>query len=174
MSNHVHLIAVPLEEESLAKALGRTHSDYARYVNVFRRECGHFWQARFYSCPLGVGHRWAALAYVERNPVRAGIVKKAADYPWSSARAHVSGYGAPRWLAMTEWRLSYTPERWAWVLETGLGEEALRERLRQATETGLPLGDEAFVREWEGLLGRDLRAHRRGRPPRLTCETAAG
>ncbi len=76
MRNHVHFIAVPLRELSLARVFGRTHSDYARYANVLRRGCGHLWQARFYSCPLDETAAWRALTYVERNPVRAGLVQQ--------------------------------------------------------------------------------------------------
>jgi putative transposase len=115
MTNHVHLIAVPESDTGLAKTLGRTHADYARYANAVRRGCGHLWQARFYSCPMEKTHRWQALSYIEQNPVRAGLAIRPAEYPYSSARAHVgeiyledvdtSGY-----LLTREWRASYTPE----------------------------------------------------------------
>jgi putative transposase len=88
MNNHVHFVVVPETERSLARAFGRTHADYARYANMVRRGCGHFWQARFYSCALDDRHAWKALAYVERNPVRAGLVGSAEEYAWSSAAAH--------------------------------------------------------------------------------------
>jgi putative transposase len=52
---------------------------------------GHLWQNRFYSSPLGALHLLAALAYVDLNPVRAGFVGEAAEYPWSSACAHLDG-----------------------------------------------------------------------------------
>src|ERR1039457_2276923 len=60
--------------ELWVRVFGRTHSDYARYANLVQRSCGHFWQARFYSCALDEDHVWRALAYVERNPVRAAMV----------------------------------------------------------------------------------------------------
>lgn len=88
MNNHVHFVVVPETERSLARAFGQTHADYARYANMVRRGCGHFWQARFYSCALDDRHAWKALAYVERNPVRAGLVGSAEEYAWSSAAAH--------------------------------------------------------------------------------------
>jgi putative transposase len=56
MPNHIHLLAVPERPDSLARALGRTHADYARYWNARRGSCGHVWQARFYSCPIEDGH----------------------------------------------------------------------------------------------------------------------
>ncbi len=93
MSNHVHLLVVPRREDSLAKGVGLAHRHYA--VTLNRRECwdGHFWANRFFSTPLDEQHLWTAARYIEQNPVRAGMVKAAWDYPWSSARSHVEGVG---------------------------------------------------------------------------------
>ena len=71
--------------------MGRTHADYARYFNLKRGRSGHVWEARFFSCPLEDLHLWRAMAYVERNPVRAALVNEAADYPGPSAPLHVRG-----------------------------------------------------------------------------------
>ncbi len=65
------VVSVPAGEESLAKAVGRTHSLYSQYLNRFHKRSGHLWQNCFYSCVLDETHLWRALAYVERNPVRA-------------------------------------------------------------------------------------------------------
>lgn len=51
----------------------------------------NLWQNRFFACMVGPDHLWAAITYVERNPVRARIVRRAEDYRWSSAIAHVTG-----------------------------------------------------------------------------------
>ena len=91
MTNHVHLLATPRREDSLAKALGRTHLLYARHINRMHGRCGHLWQDRFFSSSLDDECFWTAVIYVERNPVRAGVVGKAWEYPWSSALAHVTG-----------------------------------------------------------------------------------
>src|SRR4051812_9724029 len=85
MPNHVHLIVVPESDESLARALGGTHSDYALAVNASSTRTGHLWQNRFFSCPMDEGHAWRALRYVDLNPVRAGLVGTAWEWPWSSA-----------------------------------------------------------------------------------------
>src|SRR5262249_52727427 len=70
MSNHVHLVAVPAREDSLSILLRRVHGRYAEYYNARTGRSGHLWQNRFFACMLGPTHLWAALAYVERNPVR--------------------------------------------------------------------------------------------------------
>ena len=82
MPNHIHLIAVPFDEDSLAVLLRRVHGRFAQYFNARRARCGHLWQNRFYSCPTGPAHLWPALRYVESNPVRAGLVKSQADWPY--------------------------------------------------------------------------------------------
>jgi putative transposase len=173
MANHVHFLVVPEQEESLARVFGRAHSDYARYANLLRRGCGHFWQGRYYSCPVEEGEAWWVLAYLERNPVRAGLVRDAEEWSWSSARAHCGGEDATGRLDMAEWGRLYTPECWREVLATGVNEEALRERIREATGLGLPLGTEGFVRSLGMALNRDLTRRPPGRPPKERGVAAA-
>ena len=137
MPNHVHLIAVPQRPLS---------------------------QARFFSCPLDGGHLWQAMAYVEQNPVRAGLAVEAAAYPWSSAGAHVNGAEGEGLLDLAAWKREYTEERWRDVLKTGVEEVALGERLAEATVRGRPLGDDRFVQELERQTRRRLRPLPVGRP----------
>ncbi|MBI4874775.1 MAG: transposase [Acidobacteria bacterium] len=88
MSNHVHLLVVPQKEDSLAKTLARVSNAYARWQHVRQQQTGHLWQDRYYSCALDQAAAWEALRYVELNPVRAGLVRRAWEWEWSSARAH--------------------------------------------------------------------------------------
>ncbi len=69
MTNHIHLVVVPHEEDSLADGLGRAHWRYSQMVNRLHGRSGHLWQGRFFSCALDDEHAYGALAYVERNPV---------------------------------------------------------------------------------------------------------
>ncbi len=79
MTNHVHFIAVPERPTSLARVIGRTGTDHARYANPLRHGCGHLWQARFCSCALDGPSARRALAYIERNPMRADLVAPAEE-----------------------------------------------------------------------------------------------
>jgi putative transposase len=88
MDNHVHAVAVPEHEDSFAKAIRDTHGEYSRYFNSKYPLVGHVWQGRFKSIVLEEEHAWNACRYVELNPVRAGMVRRAEDYQWSSAAAH--------------------------------------------------------------------------------------
>ena len=80
MSNHIHLLAVPETADTLKRTLARTHRDYACYRNAQLATCGHLWQSRYYSCPVDQLGLWPAMAYIERNPVRAGLVVVAEDF----------------------------------------------------------------------------------------------
>lgn len=95
---------------------------------------------------MGVSHLWAALRYVERNPVRAGLVEDPRSYEWSSAEAH--GLGNDRWRIadMQFWRESGGAVAWQRLL--GESEEDLQiKALRRATYSGQPFGNEAFAEE---------------------------
>lgn len=89
MSNHVHFIAAPVKEDSLAMTFKYSNMRYSSYFNKKNKRSGHLWQGRFYSCPLQFEHALEALRYVERNPVRARMVELPWEYEWSSAREHV-------------------------------------------------------------------------------------
>ena len=88
MTNHVHLVVCPHGHESLARTIREVHGNYARVLHRANGWEGHLWANRYYSSPLDPAHLWAAVRYVERNPVRAGLVETAERYPWSSAAAH--------------------------------------------------------------------------------------
>lgn len=88
MPNHVHFIAVPSKKDSLAKTFNAAHMCYSQYFNSRLNQHGHLWQGRFYSCVLNQSHLILAARYIERNPVRAGIVNKPWDWQWSSAASH--------------------------------------------------------------------------------------
>jgi len=162
MSNHVHLLAIPEAETALATALGRAHYDYARWLNLRRREIGHVWQNRFYSCPLDHAHQWEALRYVELNPVRAGLVRSAVDWLWSSAAVHVGGPDTAGFVDCTDWSERWSAAAWDAVLQNGVQDALLVERIRTATRTGRPAGNEEFIATAEVSLGRSLRPGKRG------------
>jgi putative transposase len=89
MNNHVHFVAIPLAADSLASTFRLLNMRYSHYKNRKTESCGHLWQARFYSCIVEGAHLVQALKYVERNPVRAGMVSKPWEWEWSSAAEHI-------------------------------------------------------------------------------------
>ena len=78
MDNHVHILAVPQKYESLARGIGGTNLVYTQYINRKYKRSGRLWQNRFYSTIIEKeSYLWAASRYIERNPVRAKLVKEA-------------------------------------------------------------------------------------------------
>jgi len=171
MTNHVHWVVTPRADESLARAFGEAHGRYAAYANARMSRSGHFWQNRFFSCPLDRAHLWAALRYVERNPLRAGMVAACSAYQWSSAAAH-TGETPPNWLEQEPMRSSFTPREWTACLEADtMGDEEAA--LRRSTYTGRPAGSPQFVAWAESRLGRALAAQPGGRPKKAAVASAS-
>ncbi len=116
MTNHVHLVAIPRLKESLALCLGQTHGRHARSFNA-RHGCnGHLWQERFYSCGMDEARLLSVIRYVECNPVRAGLVRQAWEYPWSSASAHIGQHYPSGLLDLELWHSWWNAETWKEIL----------------------------------------------------------
>jgi len=164
MTNHLHLIATPTREDSLAKAIGRTNFHYTRRINHLHARRGHLWQDRFFSAPLDDQWFWNALIYVERNPVRAGLVRRAWDWPWSSAAGHVDGRDRHDLLAMATWRERLPPDGdWRDAISREQ-DGAVVEHVRAWGNRGCPMGADSFISKLETRLARRLRPAPRGRP----------
>jgi putative transposase len=164
MPNHVHIICVPKAEEALARAFNTLHMRYAQYFNGKRSLRGHLWRARFMSCVLDESSVREEVRFVENNPVRLKLVERAEDYPWSSARSHVTGELDP--VLSDGCFLTAEVRDWRGYLE-GRGEEAVVGRARARLRTGRPAGDPEFVWMLEKIMGRRLGALPRGRPRKM-------
>ena len=162
MTNHVHLVAVPENEQGLARAIGEAHRRYTVRVNQRENWRGYLWQGRFSSYPLDETYLLAAVRYVELNPVRARLVERPWQYAWSSAAAHarkrndVLAKVKPMLGRVADWREYLSTE------EDSTDAELVRRHLR----TGRPLGSPEFVESLEARIGRALAPRKRGPRPR--------
>jgi len=162
MDNHLHLLAVPEVETSLARGVGLANQVYTQYLNRKRCQSGRVWQNRFFSCVVDDDrYLWAVARYIERNPLKPNLVSRPEQYPWSSAAAHLTGKD-DEILAPTSWlELS---ERADYADFVRLGDEQADEAIRKATSTGRPFGSEGFIDGLEHRLGQAMRPRRPGRP----------
>jgi putative transposase len=159
MPSHIHLIAVPHKDGSLAQAIGETHRNYTRFINFREKWRGYLWQGRFSSYVLDERYLLAAARYILLNPVKANIVKKPWDYKWSSARHHMM---IDNNLLVKDSLLKGLIGNWKDFLNTVSGEDDVR--LFQLHErTGRPLGDNSFVEKLESLLKMNLKKKKPGR-----------
>ena len=159
MPNHVHIIIVPSDEDGLRRTFADAHRRYTGYVNARMRVTGHLWQGRFGSVVMDEEHLAHAVRYVSLNPVRAGLVERAEEWPWSSAACHLSGRDSE--LV----KVSPVLERYAdfsTFLDQKEGESHAFRVLRQSETTGRPLGSDKWVAKLEALTGRQLKPQKRG------------
>jgi putative transposase len=167
MPNHVHLILVPADADGLRAALSEAHRRYSRRINFGHGWTGYLWQGRFASYPMEDAHLVTAMRYVELNPVRAGLVKSAEAWRWSSARAHVERKAD----GLTDLEGTQGLHRnWRAMLRHGLEAGDLADGQVEAIEaharTGRPLGGEAFVAGLEAATGRRLKRRKPGPQPK--------
>ncbi len=157
MPNHVHLIAVPDEEQGLARAIGEAHRRYTRRINLREKWRGHLWQERFASFAMDEQHLLAAARYIEMNPVAAKLVLHPTDYRWSSAHAHLTGKNdglvnvPPLLDRIADWRS---------LLILSPPDEV--DKIHRHENTGRPLGESGFVENLETFLGRILHPQKPG------------
>ena len=159
MDNHVHIIAVPKAKDSFALGIGEAHRKYTSVINTRQGWKGYLWQGRFITYPLDDGHLFSAIRYVERNPVRAGVVCIAESYTWSSAWAHVNKESHP---LLSPFAMASGIPDWSAYLKQKDSPEDMKKFVAHE-HTGRPLGTEDFVRRLEELTGRVLAPKKRGR-----------
>jgi putative transposase len=166
MPNNVHLVLTPSTPEGLARAIGETHRQYIGFINARARWTGHLFQGRFSSGALDDAHLVAAARYVALNPVRAQLVARAQDWPWSSARAHIAGHddGLVRVAPLLD-RVG----RFGDLVE-GETDRISFAALRTAEGTGRALGSDDFVAALERVTGRRLRPQKPGRKPSVRMQ----
>lgn len=163
MQNHVHFIAIPDRENSFARTFNTAHMRYSQYLNKKMQTRGHLWQGRFYSCVLDELHLIAASKYIERNPVRARIVRKPWEWKWSSASVHINKKESPFRLGELFKIIDMSYASWRQFIDSEEDEKTL-DNIRKHTLTGRPLGSITFIEELEKIFNRKLVALPRGRP----------
>ena len=163
MTNHVHVIAVPKTKEALTQSFQEAHRLYTRQINFREGWRGYLWQGRYASFPMDEKYLIAAIRYVERNPVEAGLVTKAEDYPWSSAKAHV--YKLKDSL-LSHCFLFEKIKDWSRFLSAS--EELKKDEIEKSLRTGRPLGSDSFIEKLEVALHRNLKRKKPGPRKNLT------
>ena len=164
MPNHVHYVCVPSSADGLSRTFNALHMRYAQHVHRKKGVTGHLWRGRFLSCILDNPSVFEEVRFIENNPVRMGLVERAEDYPWSSARSHILGTPDP--VLADGCFLKDAVPNWRAYLASAQNDGVVR-RTWERLKTGRPAGDEGFVRGLEELTGRRLMALPRGRPRKV-------
>jgi REP element-mobilizing transposase RayT len=154
MGNHYHLV-VETPQAGLSAGMRSLNSTYSQAFNRRHRRVGHVLQGRFHSVLVDAeAYLLEVCRYVVLNPVRAGMVRHAADWPWSSYRATAGLAPPPPWLSTSVlgcWSAEpvFARARYARFVAAGVGASSPWEDLRE----GLLLGSDAWVER----VQRDMR-----------------
>jgi len=162
MTNHVHLLTKPQENESLYKMMQGVTLCYTQHRNRKYNRTGRLWESRYHSCIVeSERYLWAVARYIEQNPVRAMMTEKPEDYPYSSARAH---FGLVKNELICD-DLFPESQRNAYIafVRGDIEEEQLKE-IRTSIRTGRPFTSNRGLKAIEDKLARRLAALPIGRP----------
>ena len=165
MPNHFHLVLWPAADGEVSAYMGWLLTAHVRRYHRHYHGTGHLYQGRFRSFPIQEDdHLLTVLRYIERNPVRAGLVDLAQDWLWSSATPRRGGEPAldpgpvlrpPNWLDLVN-----TPQTEAEV-------EAVRECIRRRR----PYGHLPWAAQTAAQLGLQASLRPRGRPRKSPADT---
>jgi len=181
MTNHYHLL-VETPDANLSRGMRQLNGVYTQYINRTHARVGHVFQGRYTGILVeGDSYLLEVARYVVLNPVRAGLVTQAGEWPWSSYAAMVGEAQCPSWLER-DWLLGQFAKRrptavrrYIDFVREGVGQPPLWDALQGQVF----LGSDAFVERMKAKLpDADLREvpgqQRRGKPPALETFLATG
>jgi putative transposase len=154
MPNHFHIVLAPAIDQALSPFMQWWLTSHVRRHHRHYGTSGHVWQGRFKSFPIQQDeHLLMVLRYVLRNPVRAGFVERANQWPWSSLA----------YAQLTDpWPVE-VPSNWAHWLEEPLSPQELA-RVRECVNRQAPFGSAGWQGELAFAAGLESTLRPKGRP----------
>jgi putative transposase len=167
MTNHVHLLITPQEEQSLSKTLQMLGRYYVQYYNYSYQRTGTLWEGRYKATLIdSETYLLTCMRYIELNPVRAAMVEHPSDYPWSSY--HYNAQGKPNELVSPHieyLRLGKTDEErqaaYRQLFKHHIPESSMNE-IRDATNKAWALGNDRFKQRIQKQLERRVEPSAKG------------
>ena len=172
MDNHVHLLVSSPIAGGVSRALRALGARFVRRHNTRHKRTGPLWEGRFRSCLVADDrYLFRCLAYIELNPVRAGMTRDAESFAWSSAQHHLGlrrdpfVESHPAFVALAA-EAATRYRAWRSILDHGIGRIELA-RIREYFRQERVYGSDAFQEQISVLTGRSVRVTPRGRPRTL-------
>lgn len=169
MTNHFHLLATPETDTALPQMMQAIGRSYVRYFNDSHKRTGTLWEGRYRSTLIQTDrYLMACMAYLDLNPVRAGLTSEARDYPWSS---HGCYTGARNDKLITPhalfWELANTPfgreAAYSDLVKAGISTDQ-QEILTRSVLAGWALGGSDFIADLQKKTERRVNKSKAGRP----------
>jgi putative transposase len=170
MSNHFHLLATPETAEGIPQAMQSVGRRYVRYFNQRQGRTGTLWEGRYRSTLIQAErYLLACMAYIDLNPVRAGMVADPGEYPWSSYGSYI-GRRSDRLVTPHPlyWEMGNTPfareAAYRELVHAGISPEQQR-ALTDSAFRGWALGEPDYVADLQRRTERRITKSKAGRPP---------
>ncbi len=158
MPNHFHLVVWPRADGDLSRWMQWLLTAHVRRHHRRHATSGHVWQGRFRACPIQQDeHLLTVLRYVERNPLRARLVRQAERWPWSSLATRPD-----RPVPLTAWPLD-RPRQWLRRVNAAETAAELAD-VRRCVQRGTPIGEQSWALRAAARLGLESTLRPRGRP----------
>lgn len=165
MKNHVHLLLIPNQRNSIAKTMQKLSLTFTQYFNKKYNRTGRLWECRFYSSVIDKEmYLFTVCRYIERNPVRAKIVEMPRDYKWSSAIINTTSNYDDKDIEPV-WKDYVDVNDYINILHQPDEDKEIN-NVRLSTLKGIPIGKEGFIKQITDLLGININTNPVGRPKR--------
>ena len=176
MDNHFHLLLTPATAEALPLFMQAVGRSYVRYFNLRHGRTGTLWDGRYRATVIEVErYLLACMAYIDLNPVRAGLCTEAGDWPWSS-HAHYMGRHHDRLVTphARYWTLGNTPfareAAYAEMVRAGVA-APVQAALTESTRKGWALGEAGFLANVQQQSPRRVVKGQAGRPAKVAAKS---
>jgi putative transposase len=166
IANHFHLVVWPRQDGQLSDSMMWLLAAHVRRYHQHDHSSGHVWQGRFRAFAIQEDDQLSVLRYIERNPVRAGLVQRAEDWRWSSASRVAAG------MPVLDAGPVPRPEGWLRHINEPQTEAEVA-RLRLSVQRGRPFGETQWMTEAAQRLGLEASLRPRGRPRKDRAELPA-
>jgi putative transposase len=163
MTSHTHLLVLPRSEAGMINFMKLLAQRYTQYYNRKYHRSGKLWENRYKLHPVDPDVYYVVLRYIERNPVKAGMVADGADYPWSSGSYHLLGREDKTIKADYLHDSAFSYREFFYEQERSKDVEAIRD----AAQQGKAWGRAAFLERLGNKLNRVVVPRKRGRPKKV-------
>jgi putative transposase len=167
MTNHVHLLATPLHEDSIGKMQQMIGRYYVPYFNKRYHRTGTLWEGRYKATLVETkSYFLTCMRYIELNPVRAKMVESPAYYPWSSYHANALGalntiiHFHDEYLALGNTN-EIRKNAYQQLFEVPISQKQISD-IREATNKAWVLSEESYETNFEQMIGRQAKALAKG------------
>jgi len=169
LDNHFHMLLTPPSDEAMSLMMQSVGRSYVRYFNKRHNRSGTLWEGRYKSSLIdSEGYLLTCMAYIDLNPVRAGLAESAEDFSWSSYK-HLAGQSIDKLVTphALYWGLGNTPfareAAYAEFVAGGLS-VATQKALTESALKGRVVGRPDFLTSLEKNTQRQILPQKAGRP----------